>query len=125
MCVFQIKKNPSGRYYFVFLEEMHVKEKEGFYIVSKSYTDRALLEDSIVQLRKFSDISEIITDENKLRYPCFFVKQDSCHQFYFHAFGIKGDLVMTSMSFQSRQACHKGIHMIKMKSKESRIIDLT
>ncbi len=119
MSVFQIKRNPSGRFYFVFTEE------DQFCIVSKSYNERALLEDSIVQLRKFSDVSDVFTDERGLRYPCFLIREDGGTHYSFHAYGLKGDLVMTSMPFQTLKECQEAIDVLKMSSKESRILDLT
>lgn len=119
MGVFQIKMNPSGLFYFVFLEG------DQFCIVSKSYVERSLLEDSIVQLRKFSDISEIIVDDTSLSYPCFLIKEDSFCHYTFHVYGVKGGLIMTSMPFQTMKACQEAIVALKMTSKISKIIDLT
>lgn len=118
MGVFQIKKNPSGRFYFVF------QKAHDFCIVSKSYTDRALLEDSIVQLRKFSDISEVFTHETHKSYPCFLIQEDD-QQFSFHAFGLKGEMVMTSMPFQTLEACQQAIDILKTSARDSKIQDLT
>jgi len=118
MGIFQIKKNPSGRYYFVFNKTHY------FSIVSKSYGDRALLEESIVQLRKFSDVSPVFTDEPPVSYPCFLIQEED-QQFAFHSFGLKGDLVMTSMPFETLDDCLEAIKTLKLSSRESKVQDLT
>ncbi|SMP55312.1 hypothetical protein [Anoxynatronum buryatiense] len=125
MSTFHIKKNPSGRFYFVFHGHESSRDDTAFSIASKSYTDRAQLEESIVQLRKFSDLSEIIVKDQCLQYPCFAVREDEQHRFYFHVFGLKGDLVMTSQPFSSWEVCLEGVQIIKKKARESKVLDLT
>ncbi|SDY97567.1 YegP family protein [Tindallia californiensis] len=119
MAFFQVKLNPSGRFYFVFCHQ------EDFSMVSRSYADRAQLEESIVQLRKFSDLYEIIDRHPPAFYPCFLIHKECSGQVFFQAYGLKGDLIMTSMPFHTLAECQKAIAALKQRAKDSKVQDLT
>ncbi len=78
-----------------------------------------------MQLRKFSDISQIVFNGKNNLYPCMQVQQDNNNQYFFQAIGLNGQIVMTSMPYNSKDECCEGISLLKQFSREARIADYT
>jgi len=104
--VFEIKKNPVGRYYFIFKDQ----QDQGL-VVSKSFPDRSQLEICIAGIRDTAPIAAVFEIEEK-QLPQFFIETKN-NGYIFFLKGFDGNLILVSDPYQDKSECIKAIECLK------------
>ena len=118
--VFEIKRNTINRPFYV------IKDPNGVIIgVSQSFFNVYACEQSISFIRNNANISqisdEIIIDE----LPKFEIYQNKIQTYKFRFIGIKGETVLSSQDYDTKEDCINAINLIKKYAMNAKIINFT
>jgi len=118
-CAFELKKNATGRVYFVFKDH-----RSEMIAVSQSFPDRASLETCISHIRNSIKLANIVDANNEKGLPPLLViSLNNFGRHYFYMLGFQGERLMSSEGYDSQSQCLKNLHYFKNHAPEARLID--
>lgn len=117
--VFEIKKNPVGRYYFVF------RDMNGMALATSiSFSGRSQLEKCLAYLRDTVQLSEAKeTEKASDELPLFKINSKNGGGYDFSLIGFDGFLILTSECFPYEEDCLAAIETLKNQSCDAGIAD--
>lgn len=118
--VFVIKKNPVGRYYFVFqASDCNVLT------VSKSFSSRSELEICIVAIREYAQIADVIEGNHQKQAEIFpqFLITETQKSYSFSLKGFNNEVVFSSELYKDIKQCQEAIDYLKSTSFDAGVMD--
>ncbi|MGI6751984.1 MAG: hypothetical protein ACOX4U_05115 [Anaerovoracaceae bacterium] len=118
--VFEIKQNPTGKYYFTFHDSECITT-----VISHSFSNRSELESCISNTRDVAMIADIHDSLMPRGSPPYFVVKNNEEGSTFSLIGFHGETIFSSVLYLSETQCKEAIHVLKTFSLKAGIVDLT
>jgi uncharacterized protein YegP (UPF0339 family) len=117
--IYEIKKNPVGRYYFIF------RDTEGTaLVVSKSFGFRSQLEKCLADIRDTAQVAAIKESSGDHVSPPLFGIEYHRENYTFFLIGFEGEVIFSSEGYSQKRDCLVAVERLKSLSLDAGIMDL-
>ncbi len=114
----EIKKNPTGNYYFIF------KNRHQFVAVSKSFESHTRLDEQLNQLRQHAKTALVYEGDYDGVFPVFQVISIGSDNYRFQYLSDRSLPILQSDLFTNRKQCLKFLNELKEQINDASIIDI-
>ena len=114
----EIKKNPTGNYYFIF------KNRHHFVAVSKSFETRIRLDEQLNFFKQSAKTAHVYEGDSNGDFPVFQVISIGANNYRFQFLSDKTLPILQSDLFTNRKQCLKFLNELKEQVEEAHILDL-
>lgn len=114
----EIKKNPTGNYYFIF------KNRNQFVAVSKSFESHARLDEQLSLLKQNAKTAQVYEGEYEGVFPIFQVISIGSDNYRFQYLTDRSIPILQSDLFTNRKQCLKFLNELKEQIGEASILDV-